>query len=119
MKPVIIAFAATTFALLLSTPVLAAGDAAAGKDKATVCFACHGADGNAPDPQYPRLAGQWNSYLLQALKEYKSGERSDPIMQGMVATLSTQDMEDLAAFFSGLPGKIDDLAGRIQGSDGR
>lgn len=106
---------ALTLALAIAGPAFASGDATAGKDKATVCAACHGEDGNAPDPQYPRLAGQWEDYLLQAMKEYKSGERDNPIMQGMVATLSVQDMEDLAAYFSNLPGKLDDLRGHVQG----
>lgn len=118
MKP-ILTLSVITIALLVAGPVFARGDAAAGKEKAQVCFACHGADGNAADPQYPRLAGQWEDYLLQALKEYKSGERDNPIMRGMVATLSEQDMGNLAAFFSSLPGKLDDLSRAVQGKDGR
>lgn len=110
VTPVLIALA-----LLVSGSALASGDIAAGKDKATTCAACHGADGNAPDPQYPRLAGQWENYLLQALKEYKSGKRDNPIMKGFVSTLSEQDMENLAAYFASLPGKLDDLSGHVQG----
>ncbi|HET8898530.1 MAG TPA: cytochrome c [Rhodanobacteraceae bacterium] len=108
-------------ALALTIPALALahGDPVAGKEKAVVCAACHGADGNAPDPQYPRLAGQWENYLLQALKEYKSGERSNPIMQGFVSTMSEDDMENLAAYFSSLPSKLDDLKHHIQGADGK
>ncbi len=103
--------------LLVSGSALASGDIAAGKDKAATCAACHGADGNSTDPQYPRLAGQWDSYLLQALKEYKSGKRDNPIMKGFASNLSTQDMEDLASYFSSLPGKLDDLSRHVQGSD--
>lgn len=98
-----------------STSSLASGDPAAKKIKATVCFACHGADGNPVDPQYPRLAGQYNEYLQQVLHEYKDGRRNNPIMKGMVATLSDQDIEDIAAYFSGLPTKLDTLKGHIQG----
>lgn len=105
-------------ALLAASPAFASGDIDAGKDKATTCFACHGKDGNSTDPQYPRLAGQWQSYLLQALKEYKNGGRENPIMKGFAANLSEQDMQDLAAYFSSLPGKLDDLHHHIQGSDG-
>lgn len=98
-----------------STTLLAEGNAANGKTKAAACFACHGADGNAVDPQYPRLAGQYNLYLQQVLHEYKDGRRSNPIMKGFVATLSDQDIEDVAAYFSGLPTKLSTLNGHIQG----
>lgn len=118
MKRVVISVL-VSLALAVPAAAFARGDAAAGKDKAAVCAACHGADGNSADPQYPRLAGQWENYLLQAMVEYKSGERDNPIMQGFVSTLSKQDMEDLAAHFAGLPGKLDDLRHHIQGADGR
>lgn len=111
-------FSLLTFGALLalaSTPILASGNAATGKTKATACFACHGSDGNAVDPQYPRLAGQYNEYIQQVLHEYKNGERSNPIMKGMAATLSDQDIEDVAAYFSSLPTKLDTLKGHIQG----
>jgi cytochrome c553 len=98
-----------------STQLLANGSIENGKQKAATCFACHGTDGNAVDPQYPRLAGQYNLYLQQALHEYKDGQRDNPIMKGMVATLSDQDIEDVAAYFSSLPTKLDTLQGHIQG----
>jgi cytochrome c553 len=98
-----------------STSLLASGNADNGKTKAAACFACHGTDGNAVDPQYPRLAGQYNEYIQQALHEYKDGRRNNPIMKGFAASLSDQDIEDLAAYFSGLPTKLDTLQGHIQG----
>lgn len=98
-----------------STQLLAAGNIDNGKQKAATCFACHGTDGNAVDPQYPRLAGQYNLYLQQALHEYKSGQRNNAIMKGFVATLSDQDIEDVAAYFSSLPTKLDTVHGHIQG----
>lgn len=101
--------------VLASTPLLASGDVANGKTKAAACFACHGADGNAVDPQYPRLAGQYNEYIQQALHEYKDGRRNNPIMKGFTATLSDQDIEDIAAYYSSLPSKLDTLKGHIQG----
>jgi cytochrome c553 len=76
------------------------GDAEAGKTKAAVCAACHGPEGNKPLPATPRLAGQHYDYLVHSLKDYKTGERKDPIMAPMAANLSEQDMEDLAAYFS-------------------
>ena len=100
---------------LAAAPLLASGNAANGKTKAAACFACHGTDGNAVDPQYPRLAGQYNKYIQQVLHEYKDGQRNNPIMKGMVATLSDQDIEDIAAYFSSLPTKLDTLKGHIQG----
>ncbi|MBK8181401.1 MAG: cytochrome c4 [Candidatus Competibacteraceae bacterium] len=92
---------AATCALLGSaTAALAAGDATAGKAKSTTCAACHGPDGNSAVTQYPKLAGQSADYLLKQLQEYKSGARVNPIMLGMVAPLSPQDMEDLAAYYA-------------------
>ncbi|TBR39552.1 MULTISPECIES: c-type cytochrome [Dyella] len=98
-----------------STQSMASGNIEAGKNKAATCFACHGTDGNAVDPQYPRLAGQYNVYLQQVLHEYKDGHRNNAIMKGFVATLSEQDIEDVAAYFSSLPTKLDTLNGHIQG----
>ncbi|WP_233842859.1 cytochrome c [Dyella sp. 2HG41-7] len=100
---------------LASAPLLAAGNGDNGKSKAATCFACHGADGNAVDPQYPRLAGQYNEYIQQALHEYKDGRRTNPIMKGFAATLSDQDIEDIAAYYSTLPTKLDTLKGHVQG----
>ncbi|HXS73589.1 MAG TPA: cytochrome c [Rhodanobacteraceae bacterium] len=101
-----------------STAACASGDIAAGKQKvATVCAACHGADGNSTDPQYPRLAGQYEDYIVQALHEYKSGERKNAIMVGMAAPLSDADIDNVAAYFSSLPGKLSDLHGKVQGGD--
>jgi cytochrome c553 len=100
---------------LASTQLLAADNPADGKNKAAVCFACHGADGNAVDPQYPRLAGQYDEYLQHILHEYKDGQRNNPIMKGFVSTLSDQDIADIAAYYSSLPSKLGTLEGHIQG----
>jgi cytochrome c553 len=92
-----------------------------GGSVATTCFACHGQDGNSVDPQYPRLAGQYNLYLQQVLKEYKDGQRNNAIMKGMVATLSDKDIENIAEYFATLPSQsqlpieLDTLKGHIQG----
>lgn len=67
----------------------------------TVCIACHGADGNSPVPANPRLASQHPDYLNKQLANFKSGERKNAIMTGMVATLSPEDMKNLAAYFGG------------------
>jgi len=93
-------FAATCALLGSATVALAAGDATAGKAKSATCAACHSADGNSVNPQYPKLAGQSADYLVKQLQEFKSGARSNAIMLGMVAPLSPQDMEDLSAYFA-------------------
>jgi cytochrome c553 len=100
---------------LASTSLLASSNIDNGKTKAATCVACHGADGNAVDPQYPRLAGQYNEYIQQALHEYKDGRRNNPIMKGFAATLSDQDIEDVAAYFSSMPSKLETLKGHVQG----
>ena len=78
----------------------AQGNPEAGKEKAAVCAACHGPDGNSTVPQYPILAGQTARYLYLQLKDFKAGRRKDPLMSPMAANLSKQDMYDLAAYFS-------------------
>lgn len=83
-----------------SGAVHAAGDVQTGQAKSATCAACHGTDGNSPVAAYPKLAGQHASYIVKQLQEYKSGVRKNEIMSGMVAALSEQDMEDLAAYFS-------------------
>ena len=111
-----------TFAMLAvstlaaaSIPALAKGDIEAGKTKSATCQACHGADGNAADPQYPRLAGQYHDYLARELHEYRDGSRTNPIMVGFAKPLTDQEIEDLAAYFSALPGKLGTLKGHVQG----
>ena len=80
--------------------VYAAGDAEAGKAKSAACLACHGADGNSINPEWPSLAGQVPEYLVKQLQDFKSGARQNAVMTGMVAPLSAQDMEDLAAYYA-------------------
>lgn len=95
----------------LAGAALARGNAAAGANKAKPCAACHGSDFNATaDGQYPRLAGQYPDYIARVLHEYKNGGRDNPIMKGMAAPLSDQDIEDIAAYVSALPGKLHDLS---------
>ncbi len=71
-----------------------------GKEKATVCTACHGANGVSTLPNWPILAGQHESYLKQALTQYKLGTRTDPVMAGQVINLTEEDIADLAAYFA-------------------
>jgi len=100
-----------TLLLVLAGTAAAKGDPAAGANKAKPCTACHGTDFNSgADGQYPRLAGQYRDYIARALHEYKTGERNNPIMKGMAAPLSDQDIDDIAAYISRLPGKLNDLS---------
>lgn len=95
-----LALAAAAALVLAHVPAHAGGDAAAGKEKSAPCAACHGADGNSPSPAFPTIAGQYADYMVKALADYKSGKRNNPIMAGFAATLTAQDSEDLAAYFS-------------------
>lgn len=76
------------------------GDVEAGREKAQTCAGCHGPEGRSPNPMYPVLAGQYADYLVHALKSYQSGQRRDPIMSGLAAPLTEEDMKDLAAWFA-------------------
>ena len=99
MKQMVVAVLAAT----LSTGAVAAGDAGAGKVKAATCAGCHGTNGRAMVPNYPSLAGQNAAYIEGALKAYKTQERKGyqaAIMYGMAATLSEQDIADLAAYYA-------------------
>jgi len=78
----------------------AEGNADAGKARSVTCAACHGADGNSMNPQWPSLAGQNASYLERQLKAFKSNARQNPLMGPQAMTLSDQDIADLAAYFS-------------------
>ena len=92
-----------TLGILVSAamvPVQAAGDPEAGKSKAASCAACHGADGNSVNPEWPKLAGQHEDYLVKQLTFFKHGERDNDTMKGMSAGLSDRDRQDLAAFYA-------------------
>jgi cytochrome c553 len=88
-----------TAAMALSATVHAA-DPAAGKEKSKTCAACHGENGISQAPDFPKLAGQYNDYLVRALSDYKSGARKNAIMTGLVTNLTQQDIADLAAYYS-------------------
>ncbi len=111
MKRILIACMTAAAAVTLaaaSASAFAKGNAEAGKAKAAqVCAACHGPDGNKPTaPDFPVLAGQHADFLKKALADYKSGKRNNAIMKGFAATLSNQEMDDLAAWFASQPSKL-------------
>jgi cytochrome c553 len=81
------------------------GDPVAGRQKTQMCAGCHGIEGyRTAFPEVysvPRLGGQHAAYLVKALQEYKSGERTHPSMHAIASSLSDQDMADLAAYYAG------------------
>ncbi|GAB3379419.1 c-type cytochrome [Azotobacter armeniacus] len=87
----------------------AEGDAAAGQGKATICVACHGPDGNSPAPNFPKLAGQGERYLLKQMQDIKTGSRPGAPegtgrkvleMTAMLDNFSDQDLADISAYFA-------------------
>lgn len=95
-------------AAALASGVAVAADLEAGKKKVQeICAACHGIDGGTPTaPDYPKLAGQYPDYLAKALRDYKSGQRKNPIMAGMAATLTEQDIENVTQYFYRQPSNL-------------
>lgn len=102
MRRLFILAAAITGAVVGGT-CNAAGTAEAGAAKAAMCQACHGANGNSLNPEWPSLAGLGYEYLVQQLQNFKDGKRSNPVMTPMAAPLSPDDTADLAAYFDSLP----------------
>ena len=96
--------------LVASVTVLSAnaqeikGDAKSGEKKNAMCIGCHGIVGyQASFPEIhkvPKISGQGEKYIISALNAYKKGERKHPTMRGIAASLSDQDMADLASFYS-------------------
>ncbi|MDE2306399.1 MAG: cytochrome c4 [Gammaproteobacteria bacterium] len=94
--------AATFTGAVVGGTAWSAGNVQSGETKAVVCHACHGANGNSVNPQWPSLAGLGAGYITEQLQNFKSGKRQNPIMSANVAALTPQDMEDLGAYFDSL-----------------
>ncbi|MEM9207868.1 MAG: c-type cytochrome [Pseudomonadota bacterium] len=98
--------AAVLIACVFTAPVgaesLFEGSAEAGQAKAPICGACHGADGNSVNPEWPNLAGQHAGYIYKQLMAFKNGDRNNALMLGQVALLNDDDMRNLAVYFEGL-----------------
>ena len=86
--------------LLLAMTSINGADATAGKNKSGVCGACHGADGNSSNPEWPSLAGQNAAYLSKQMSDFRDGKRKNVQMSPMAAALTDQDIADLAAYYS-------------------
>ena len=79
----------------------ATGDAEKGRALSAPCAACHGVDGNSTNPEWPKLAGQNESYLVKQLMEYRSDKRKNASMNAMAKGIkSDQDVLDIAAYFA-------------------
>ncbi|HMU65639.1 MAG TPA: c-type cytochrome [Cellvibrionaceae bacterium] len=85
---------------VLVAPVFAAGDAKQGETLVVACLACHGDGGNSTTPNFPKLAGQGEKYLLKQLKDIKGGMRVVPEMTGVLDKLGDSDLANIAAFFA-------------------
>jgi cytochrome c553 len=94
--------AATISGAIFNTSALPAGTVEAGASKAAVCSACHGANGNSVNAEWPSLAGLGADYIAEQLKNFKDGKRSNPVMMPIVANLSPDDFADLGAYFDSL-----------------
>ncbi len=92
------------------SPLVFAGDPAAGQQKATTCRPCHGLDGLSRQPDAPHIAGQVEMYLRDQLRKYRSGERPHPVMGVISQALSDSDIEDLAAYYAGIRVRIETQA---------
>lgn len=97
----------TLFALLSMGSAALADEHARGEELARTCAACHGADGNETiGGIYPRIAGQYQSYLEHAIREYRAGRRENAIMGAQATNLSDEDITALAAYYARLPGRV-------------
>ena len=94
--------AATISGAIVSNSALATGSVETGATKAVVCRACHGANGNSTNPEWPSLAGIGAYYIAEQLKNFKEGKRNNPVMMPNAMSLSADDMADLGAYFDSL-----------------
>ncbi|MDD1627918.1 MAG: cytochrome c4 [Methylococcaceae bacterium] len=80
-----------------------AADITAGEQKAANCMGCHGPKGKSSSAQWPNLAAQQSTYIVNQLNAFKTGTRNNPMMQSMAANLSDEDINNLAAYYSSQP----------------
>ena len=103
----------------LASVAQAAGNASAGEKVVTgVCAACHGIDGNSVISTNPKLAQQHPEYIAKQLANFKSGERKNAVMSGMAASLSPEDMANVAAYFGSQKAKVGSAKTNAAGSLG-
>jgi cytochrome c553 len=102
VRSIAAAIVAAGLLMLAGGLAFAAGDPAAGRQKALQCQACHGLDGLSKLPEAPHLAGQPATYLVKALNDYRHGVRKHDMMTIVVAPLTDQDVADLAAYYAAI-----------------
>jgi len=111
-KALVIVFAG--LAMMASAASFAKGDATKGKELSATCAACHGADGNSTNPEWPKLAGQGEAYLAKQLRDYRSEARVDAVMSAQAMLIaSDEDVDHLAAYFASqeaTPGSADEAS---------
>ena len=94
--------AATISGTLIASSALPAPSIEAGAAKAATCQACHGANGNSSNPEWPSLAGLGADYIAEQLNNFKTGKRASPVMMPMTVNLTSNDMADLGLYFDSL-----------------
>jgi cytochrome c553 len=94
--------AATISSSLVATSAIPAPSVEAGAAKAATCQACHGANGNSTNPEWPSLAALGADYIADQLNNFKTGKRSSPVMMPMTVNLTANDMADLGMYFDSL-----------------
>lgn len=100
--PSVRVIAVVLLSVVLAPAALARGNAEAGAAKAAVCAACHGANGNSVNPEWPNLAGQSTRYVAEQLKLFRAGHRNNAVMYPLAMALTDEDIADLSAYFATL-----------------
>ncbi|MDE0308613.1 MAG: c-type cytochrome [Acidiferrobacterales bacterium] len=95
-----------TLAIAMVPASVWAGDPKAGEEKAALCLTCHGKGDSVQGVGTPIISGQYEDYLIQAIKSYRSGARNNPVMIGFSTSLSDKDIEDLAAFYANMESRL-------------
>ena len=107
----VVCLLASVCLLVAASNACGAGDVKAGRAKALMCQACHGLDGLSKVPDAPNIAGQTEPYITMQLQAYKSGARKNDAMSVVAPTLSDNDIEDLAAYYSAIEISVGKLPG--------
>lgn len=107
------------FLLCFSPFALSEGNPVLGKQKSMLCSQCHGTNGNSPDQNIPKLAGQLESYIVAATTEFQEGIRKDPMMSSISTVIQNiKDLEDIAAYFASQPKMQGHRRGNVVAAEG-
>lgn len=108
LKNIVTAGLAMFFLSTVTTVSAQGGDPIAGREKSQLCQGCHGEFGNSTIGLIPKLAGQYSQYIEKQVRNYWSGTRSHQIMNAAAATVSEEDLPDVAAYFARQPRMLGD-----------